>query len=129
MLSIRSRQTSLAIDAVIVEADKLGTVVAGLADSPSSALMDIAEDDLNLEFTDDDALAAADEAATPDVDDAPVVRFLQKMLMDAIREGASDLHFEPYEKFYRIRFRIDGVLREIAQPRSRSRRNWRLESK
>jgi type IV pilus assembly protein PilB len=50
------------------------------------------------------------------VDDAPVVRFLQKMLMDAIREGASDLHFEPYEKFYRIRFRIDGVLREITQP-------------
>lgn len=109
-------QTSLAIDPVIVEDDKLGTIVAGLADSPNSALTDIAEDDLHLEFTDDDALAAASEAATPDVDDAPVVRFLQKMLMDAIREGASDLHFEPYEKFYRIRFRIDGVLREIAQP-------------
>jgi type IV pilus assembly protein PilB len=53
---------------------------------------------------------------TSEVDDAPVVRFLQKLLLDAIGEGASDLHFEPYEKFYRIRFRIDGVLREIAQP-------------
>ena len=109
-------QTSLAIDPVVVEDDKLGAVVAGLPDSPNATLLEIAEDDLNLEFTDDEALIKADEAAAPDVDDAPVVRFLQKMLMDAIREGASDLHFEPYEKFYRIRFRIDGVLREIAQP-------------
>ncbi len=109
-------QTSLAIDPVVVEDDKLGALVGSLSDSPSNSLMDIADDDLNLEFTDDEALAKADEAAAPDVDDAPVVRFLQKMLMDAIREGASDLHFEPYEKFYRIRFRIDGVLREIAQP-------------
>ncbi len=50
------------------------------------------------------------------MDDAPVVRFLQKLLLDAIGEGASDLHFEPYEKFYRVRFRLDGVLREVAQP-------------
>ncbi|HAF00749.1 MAG TPA: type IV-A pilus assembly ATPase PilB, partial [Methylophilaceae bacterium] len=53
---------------------------------------------------------------TLEVDDAPVVKFLQKMLLDAINMGASDLHFEPYEKFYRIRYRVDGVLREIAQP-------------
>jgi type IV pilus assembly protein PilB len=51
-----------------------------------------------------------------EVDDAPVVKFLQKMLLDAINMGASDLHFEPYEKFYRIRYRMDGVLRDIAQP-------------
>jgi type IV pilus assembly protein PilB len=50
------------------------------------------------------------------VDDAPVVRFIQKLLIDAINEGASDIHFEPYEKYYRIRFRTDGILREIAQP-------------
>jgi type IV pilus assembly protein PilB len=50
------------------------------------------------------------------VDDAPIVKFLQKVLMDAIQAGASDIHFEPYEKFYRIRLRIDGELREFAQP-------------
>ena len=109
-------QTSLSIDPVVVEDDKLGALVGSLSESPGNSLMDIADDDLTLEFTDDEALVNADEAAAPDVDDAPVVRFLQKMLMDAIREGASDLHFEPYEKFYRIRFRVDGVLREIAQP-------------
>ena len=109
-------QTSLSIDPVVVEDDKLGALVGSLSESPGNSLMDIADDDLTLEFTDDEALVNADEAATSDVDDAPVVRFLQKMLMDAIREGASDLHFEPYEKFYRIRFRVDGVLREIAQP-------------
>ena len=109
-------QTSLSIDPVVVEDDKLGALVGSLSESPGNSLMDIADDDLTLEFTGDEALVNADEAAAPDVDDAPVVRFLQKMLMDAIREGASDLHFEPYEKFYRIRFRVDGVLREIAQP-------------
>ena len=57
-----------------------------------------------------------DLAANADVDDAPVVRFLQKLLLDAIGEGASDLHFEPYEKFYRVRFRLDGQMREVAQP-------------
>ena len=56
-----------------------------------------------------------DETAS-DVEDAPVVRFIQKLLIDAINEGASDIHFEPYEKYYRIRFRTDGILREIAQP-------------
>ena len=51
-----------------------------------------------------------------EVDDAPVVSYIQKILLDAITAGASDIHFEPYEKFYRIRYRIDGVLMEIAQP-------------
>src|SRR5690606_29788395 len=51
-----------------------------------------------------------------EVDDAPVVRFVNKVLLDAIKKGASDLHFEPYEKFYRVRFRIDGVLQEVAKP-------------
>ncbi|MEK9939685.1 MAG: type IV-A pilus assembly ATPase PilB, partial [Methylotenera sp.] len=57
-----------------------------------------------------------DTPVESDVDDAPVVKFLNKMLMDAINMGASDLHFEPYEKFYRIRYRVDGILREISQP-------------
>jgi type IV pilus assembly protein PilB len=53
---------------------------------------------------------------TSEVDDAPVVRYLQKVLMDAINGGASDIHFEPYEKYYRIRYRVDGELKEVAQP-------------
>ncbi len=61
-------------------------------------------------------VSAEDAAASAEVDDAPVVRFLQKLLLDAIGEGASDLHFEPYEKFYRVRFRLDGQMREVAQP-------------
>jgi len=109
-------QTSLAIDPVVVEDDKLGAILATMADAAGAAVLDIPDDDLNLEFTDEEALAKAEEASMPDVDDAPVVRFLQKMLMDAIRDGASDLHFEPYEKSYRIRFRIDGILREVASP-------------
>ena len=55
-------------------------------------------------------------AASEDVEDAPIVRFVNKIMLDAIRKSASDIHFEPYEKYYRIRLRIDGVLREIAQP-------------
>ncbi|MBL8383708.1 MAG: type IV-A pilus assembly ATPase PilB [Burkholderiales bacterium] len=109
-------QTSLAIDPVVVEDDKLGAILGTMAEAAGASILDVPEDDLNLEFTDDEALAKAEEASMPDVDDAPVVRFLQKMLMDAIRDGASDLHFEPYEKSYRIRFRTDGILREVASP-------------
>jgi len=73
-------------------------------------------DDLeNIALIDESANTTNDSSAS-EIDDAPVVRFLQKILTDAINMGASDLHFEPFEKFYRIRFRVDGVLREIAQP-------------
>ena len=85
-----------------------------LGKTTESTLNDYSNDDLHLDF--DDAESVAEEVAAPDVDDAPVVRYLQKILMDAINDGASDIHFEPYERFYRIRFRLDGILREIAQP-------------
>jgi type IV pilus assembly protein PilB len=85
--------------------------------SVSESLERLVDDDVNFEdLLGDDAQAKQEEAASVEVDDAPVVRFLQKLLLDAITEGASDLHFEPYEKFYRVRFRVDGVLREVAQP-------------
>ncbi|MDB5807147.1 MAG: pilB, partial [Betaproteobacteria bacterium] len=110
-------QTSLAIDPVIVEDDKLAKIVGAAAqENPVTEMMDVGDDDINLEFTDEETMAKAEEASMPDVDDAPVVRFLQKILMDAIREGASDLHFEPYEKMYRIRYRVDGILKEVANP-------------
>ncbi len=109
-------QTQLALDIVVVEHDKLMRLVDANAQTTAQALESMVGGD---DVTFDELLGETTETPTEDtseVDDAPVVRFLQKLLLDAIGEGASDLHFEPYEKFYRIRFRIDGVLREIAQP-------------
>ncbi|MBL8492179.1 MAG: type IV-A pilus assembly ATPase PilB [Rhodocyclaceae bacterium] len=109
-------QTGLSVDPVVVECDKLAALVGKLVETPESSLKEFADEDLNLEFADETDGEAAAEAAAAEVDDAPVVRFIQKVLLDAIAEGASDIHFEPYEKYYRIRFRTDGVLREITQP-------------
>ena len=109
-------QTGLTVEPVVVEDDKLGKFIDLYAQSaPTDILKSIESEDLNLEFTDEDAQSAVAEAAG-DIDDAPVVRYLQKMMLDAITSGASDIHFEPYEKFYRIRYRLDGALYEIAQP-------------
>jgi type IV pilus assembly protein PilB len=108
-------QTQLAIDAVVVEHEKLMALIERLGKTAEAALAEYSSDDLHLDF--EDAETSADDAsAQAEVDDAPVVRFLQKVLMDAINDGASDIHFEPYERFYRIRFRQDGILREITQP-------------
>ena len=109
-------QTGLGVDPIIVEQGKLAPLVAKYAESAEDALKGLSADDINLDFLDEDAAAKGDEAAGADIDDAPVVRFIQKMMLDAINDGASDIHFEPYEKYYRIRFRIDGVLHEIATP-------------
>jgi type IV pilus assembly protein PilB len=109
-------QTGLAVDPVVVEGDKLAALVAKLVESPQASLQNLVDEDLNLDFEEEPAADAAAEAASAEVDDAPVVKFIQKILHDAIAEGASDIHFEPYEKYYRIRFRVDGILREIAQP-------------
>ncbi len=110
-------QTGLAVDPVIVDETILSPLVTTLSESAEETLKNLVSENINLEFTDEDAADKAnDEAASVDVDDAPVVRFIQKMLLDAINDGASDIHFEPYEKNYRIRFRIDGILREIASP-------------
>ena len=110
-------QTQLALDIVVVEHDKLLRIIESSTQTATQSLERLMEDDVSFE----DLLAEnpeekADEGASAEVDDAPVVRFLQKLLLDAIGDGASDLHFEPYEKFYRIRFRVDGILREVAQP-------------
>ncbi len=111
-------QTGMTVDPVVVEADKLAAMVGKLTEKTETALQNLMDDELSLEFEDENAIdAAADAAAAAaEVDDAPVVKFIQKILHDAIAEGASDIHFEPYEKYYRIRLRVDGVLREIAQP-------------
>jgi type IV pilus assembly protein PilB len=109
-------QTGLAVDPIVVEHPKLAPLVAKYSESAADTLKSLGTDDINLDFLDEESATKADEAAGQDIDDAPVVKFIQKMLLDAINDGASDIHFEPYEKFYRIRFRVDGILREIATP-------------
>jgi type IV pilus assembly protein PilB len=110
-------QTQLALDVVVVEHDKLMRLIENTSRSVSESLERLVDDDVNFEdLLGEDSGPQQEEAASVEVDDAPVVRFLQKLLLDAISDGASDIHFEPYEKFYRIRFRVDGVLREVAQP-------------
>ena len=101
---------------VVVEESKLAKKLEEVLDDSGSVFGDMDDDDLS----DLDNLEVADESNNNDgdseIDDAPVVRFVNKMLMDAIKKGASDLHFEPYEKTYRVRFRIDGVLHEFSNP-------------
>ena len=109
-------QTGLAVDPIVVEHSKLAPLVAKYAESAADALKSFTSEDINLDFLDEEAAGKTDETAGQDIDDAPVVKFIQKMLLDAINDGASDIHFEPYEKFYRIRFRVDGILREVATP-------------
>ena len=109
-------QTGMAVDPVVVDEAQLTPVVTALSESAEETLKNLTGEDINLEFTDEESPDKGEEAASVEVDDAPVVRFIQKMLLDAINDGASDIHFEPYEKSYRIRFRIDGILREIASP-------------
>jgi type IV pilus assembly protein PilB len=110
-------QTTLRIDAVVVEHDKLEERIVKAIEAVDTTMGDLEDDDFDLEnldiSSDEDE---QDEIARADVEDAPVVRFVNKILLDAIKRGASDVHFEPYEKTFRVRTRLDGVLSEVAQP-------------
>ena len=109
--------TQLTPEWVIVEHDKLSRILDKASASAGETLESLGgSGDFEFDITED--VSAREEAAesVSDVEDAPVVRFLQKMLIDAINARASDLHFEPYEYHYRVRFRVDGELREITQP-------------
>jgi type IV pilus assembly protein PilB len=110
-------KTNLVIDPVVVEDDKLGQAIAKIAETAGQTLKDltVSESDLEVDLEEGNTKASSEEA-NPDVEDAPVVRYIQKILLDAIGSGVSDIHFEPYEKFYRVRYRLDGVLMEVAQP-------------
>jgi type IV pilus assembly protein PilB len=112
-------QTGLSIEAVVVEDDKLQAAVQKAIEQVDVAMPGLAEDDFDLDQLDvepgEEGLEA-DSVTRDDVEDAPIVRFVNKIMLDAIRKGASDIHFEPYEKYYRIRTRLDGVLKEVAQP-------------
>ena len=108
--------TQLTPEWVIVEYDKLVKQLDAQGASANEVLESLASADFDFDVTEEDTTQPENAAADVDVEDAPVVRFLQKMLIDAINMRASDLHFEPYEYTYRVRFRIDGELREITQP-------------
>ncbi|MCE5182642.1 MAG: type IV-A pilus assembly ATPase PilB [Betaproteobacteria bacterium] len=110
--------TGLTVEPVVVEEDKLDKLIEKIIEATDTSLQNLAGDDSDLEFaeTDVETDMRKDEAADAEVDDAPVVRFLQKILLDAINAGVSDIHFEPYEKYYRIRYRLDGILYEAAKP-------------
>ncbi len=110
-------QTSLRVDPVIVEQAKLEDRIVKALEAVDTSMSGLADDDFDLENLDvsggDDE---QDEVARDDIEDAPVVRFVNKVLLDAIKRGASDIHFEPYEKIFRVRTRLDGVLSEVATP-------------
>ncbi|QDQ26349.1 type IV-A pilus assembly ATPase PilB [Chitinimonas arctica] len=109
-------QTGTVIEPVVVEDQKLGQLIEKLVEATGSNLKDMVVDQEDLNLAGGEEAAAEPDVGSAEVDDAPVVKYIQKILLDAINGGASDIHFEPYEKFYRIRYRIDGVLREIATP-------------
>ncbi|HUP10304.1 MAG TPA: type IV-A pilus assembly ATPase PilB, partial [Caldimonas sp.] len=108
--------TQLSPEWVIVEHDKLAKVLETNGASAAETMEALTSGDFEFDVTDDVTSTAETQEVASEVEDAPVVRFLQKMLIDAINMRASDLHFEPYEYHYRVRFRIDGELREITQP-------------
>ena len=112
-------QTSMSIEFVVVEDDKLQTAVSRAIEQAEAVMPSLSDEDFdleNLEVTGGDDEANPDALARDDVEDAPIVRFVNKILLDAIKKGASDIHFEPYEKLFRIRTRLDGVLKEVALP-------------
>ncbi len=112
-------QCGLGVEAIVVEDDKLQKLLDKAIEQVDTAMPSLSDeegvdlDSLEVSGGDDDL---GSEVQRDDVEDAPIVRFVNKVLLDAIRRGASDIHFEPYEKIFRVRLRMDGVLREVAQP-------------
>ena len=109
-------KTNLVVEPVVVEDDKLAAAIAKLIEASGTTLKEMAAlEDIEVTLEDGSVQqTSADEDS--EVEDAPVVRYIQKVLIDAITAGASDIHFEPYERYYRIRYRLDGILMEVAQP-------------
>jgi len=109
-------KTNLPVEPIVVEDDKLGQAIAKVVESMGTTLAEIASlEDIQVSLEEGGQPTSSVEDDS-EVEDAPVVKYIQKVMLDAISAGASDIHFEPYEKFFRIRYRIDGVLMEVAQP-------------
>jgi type IV pilus assembly protein PilB len=108
--------TGISTETILVEEDKLSKAIDQALDSADTSMTDLLDEDLdNLDITGGEE-DNRDDSTDADIDDTPVVRFVNKVLLDAINKGASDIHIEPYEKSFRIRFRQDGVLMEVASP-------------
>ena len=114
-------QTGMGIEAVVVEDDKLQKLIDKAVEQADAAMPQLTDDETGFDLENLDVSGGDDDmegagVSRDDIEDAPIVRFVNKLLLDAIRRGASDIHFEPYEKMYRIRLRMDGILKEVAQP-------------
>jgi len=110
-------QTSLRVDPVVVEQAKLEEKITKALEAIDTSMSVLDDDDFDLENLDvTGGDEDQDDDAADEVADAPVVRFVNKVLLDAIKRGASDIHFEPYEKVFRVRTRLDGILSEVASP-------------
>jgi type IV pilus assembly protein PilB len=110
-------KTNLIAEPVIVEDDKLAKAISSVSDRNDKTLSKlVGNDDLDLDLSTETSTSSTQQDDDTDIDDAPVVKYIQKILLDAINSSVSDIHFEPYEKFFRIRYRLDGVLVEVAQP-------------
>jgi type IV pilus assembly protein PilB len=109
--------TGLSTDAILVDDSKLRAAIDKYLESQDTTMGDL--DDADLEGVETESGEGEDDdgaVSATDVDDAPIVKYVNKMLLDAIRGGASDIHFEPYEKIYRVRYRTDGILKEVSRP-------------
>ena len=120
LLSELKFATGSTLEPVVVEEDKLSLLIKRFGESSAKALDQLMGDDISLDNIDlgsgDEAQSDTTSGAPDEIDDAPVVKYVQKVMIDAINGGASDIHFEPYEKYYRIRYRTDGILMDVAQP-------------
>ncbi len=108
--------TGMTIEAILVEEDKLSHAVNKFLAANDNSLGDFGSDFEDVDLEDPEARSKEQETDKEGGDDAPIVRFVNKMLLDAIKAGSSDIHFEPYEKRYRVRYRTDGVLHEVSSP-------------
>jgi type IV pilus assembly protein PilB len=107
--------TGLSTEAILVQEDQLAAFIEQASNSMDTGMDDMLDDDLeDLDIGGEEEEQAGPTAA--DASDAPVVKYVNKILLDAINKGASDIHFEPYEKRYRVRYRVDGILSEVASP-------------
>ncbi|MGZ5585237.1 MAG: type IV-A pilus assembly ATPase PilB [Methylobacter sp.] len=104
-------------EAILVEEDKLIKAIETSLEAADTSMTDMLDEDLeNLDITGGEEDTAKADAITSDIDDAPIVRYVNKILLDSIKQGVSDIHMEPYEKSFRIRYRSDGILRQVASP-------------
>ena len=109
--------TGINTEAVIVEDDKLAKLIEKTLEAMDTTMEGLDDADLDdLDISGGDETPAGDDVSEKDTEEAPIVRFVNKVLLDAINKGASDIHFEPYEKTYRVRYRQDGMLQEVAAP-------------